>query len=223
MAPTARQTVTRFVATLAAVLVTLGFLVACAGNTSSSTQTSAAASASASQAPASSSTNSNPPAVTALASSPGGEIRPGCGTYCQSAGQYGAPGEHGVYAVTIVSSGTVTADPDGFVPVTVTCNLPVQCTGAIQICIDDGETAGMAMRCGRTDEVLEADTTQTVGIPMPTPALAFLRSNGATSAGMTVDNSNVPDCQQIPQLAAQCAKTVQALPATTPAATASSG
>jgi len=216
MTPTSRQTVTRSMATLAAALVTLGFLVACAGNTSSSTQTSAAVSASAGQDPASSSTNSNPPATTPPASSAGREVRPGCGSYCQSAGGYGAPGEKGVSAVTVVSSGTVTADPDGFLPLTLTCNLPAQCSGTIQICIADGGNTGMAMNCGRTDELLEAGATQTVGIPMPTSALGFLRSHGPASASLTVDNANVPDCQQIPQLAAECAKTVQGLPADHP-------
>jgi hypothetical protein len=215
MAPP-RVTVLRFVATLTAILGMLGFLVACAGGTSSSNRTSAAMSSSASQASASLSTNSNPPTSTALASGVGGELRPGCGTYCQSAGGYGAPGEKGTIAVTVVSSGTVTLDPDGFLPLVLTCNLPVQCGGTIQICIADGRTAGMGMSCGRTDEALEAGATQTVGIPMPTAALGFLQSHVPTSASLTVDNARVPDCQQIPQLAADCAQTVAALPADHP-------
>jgi hypothetical protein len=179
-------------------------------------QTSATVSAGAGPVPASSVTTSNPSPTSVLASGAGGEVRPGCGSYCQSAGQYGAPGAQGVLAVTVVSSG-VTADPDGFVPLTLTCNLPVQCSGAIQICMSAyGGSTGMAMGCGRTDEALQAGATQTVGVPMPTSALAFLRSNGLASASLTVDNSHVPDCQQIPQLAVQCAQTVEAQPADHP-------
>ena len=46
----------------------------------------------------------------------------------------------------------------------------------------------MALGCGRTDEALGADATQTVGVPLPTSALGFLRSHGTTSAHLTVDH-----------------------------------
>jgi hypothetical protein len=144
-----------------------------------------------------------------------GEIRPGCASYCQNAGGYGAPKAQGVDAVTLLSSGTVTLDQDGFLPLTMTCNLPVQCGGAIIICIG-GNRNSSGMRCSRADEALEARATQTVGIPMTTWALGFLQSNGPTSASLSIDNSHVPDCQQIPQLAEDCAKTVNALPADHP-------
>src|ERR1700744_4018911 len=60
-----------------------------------------------------------------------GEIRPGCGTYCQNAGQYGAAGSPPPSPVTIVSTGTITIEPDGYAPVTVKCNAQVQCRGAL--------------------------------------------------------------------------------------------
>jgi hypothetical protein len=69
---------------------------------------------------------------------------------------------------------------------------------------------GLAVR--RIDEALDPDATQTVGVGMPTYALGLLRSSGSILANLTVDDTHVPDCQQIPQLAAQWAKTVQARP-----------
>ncbi|MCV7351141.1 hypothetical protein H7K15_13520 [Mycobacterium parmense] len=204
-------------ATVVAALGIAGSLAACGGGTNSSSGTPAATSSSTSQASASLPTISSASAPTALASGGVGELRPGCGTYCQNAGGYGAPGEHGVEAVTIVSRGTVTLDPDGFLPLTLTCNLPVQCTGAILVCTGDGsKLSTMAMGCGRAEEMLDGGATQTVGVPLPTPALGFLQSRGLAAASVTVDNRGVPDCQQIPQLAAQCAKTVEALPADHP-------
>jgi len=202
----------RLIVLLTAVFGAVGLLAACAGGTNSTSRTSAASSTSASQASASSSAS---PAPTAVASGVVGEIRPGCASYCQSAGGYGAPTIKGVDAVTLVSGGTVALDPDGFLPLTMTCNLPVQCGGTIIICIGGNhDTQGMG--CSRANEALEPRATQIVGIPMTTWALGFLQSNGPTSASLSIDNSHVPDCQQIPQLAADCERTVDALPADHP-------
>ena len=122
--------------------------------------------------------------------------RLGCGTYCQNAGGYGAPGTTAPPAATIVSSGTVTADSDGYVPVTLKCDLSVQCSGALLVCLESPAAIadptvgglGMAGECGRSDLRVDAGATRTIGVPLPAPALAFLRSHGPTTAGITADN-----------------------------------
>ncbi len=123
--------------------------------------------------------------------------RLGCGTFCQNAGGYGAPADPRKPAVTIVSSGTVTAGSDGYVPVTVTCDLNVQCSGALLLCLRTNDPAlvnlGMPGECGRSDLVANAGATRTIGVPMPAPALAFLRSHGPTTSTLAAPIANAPD------------------------------
>jgi hypothetical protein len=114
------------------------------------------------------------------AADPNGGDRLGCGTYCQSAGGYGGAGPApSQYAVTVDSSRTVTADPDGYVPVTLTCHLSAQCTGVV---ILGNRTFG-----GRSDLVVDAGATRTIGVPLPSSAIAYLRSNGPTPFYVTAD------------------------------------
>jgi hypothetical protein len=110
-----------------------------------------------------------------------GEDRLGCGDFCQPAGGYGGAGGSTPhpYAVTVASSGTVTADPDGYVPVTVTCHLSLQCRGVL---IVSGPPGG-----GRSDLVVDAGATRTLGVPVGSSAIAFLRSNGPTTMHVTAD------------------------------------
>lgn len=118
--------------------------------------------------------------------------RLGCGTYCQNAGGYGAPGSADPPAATMLSSGTVTADSDGYVPVTVKCNLSVQCSGALTVCLRTQDPTmirlGMAGECGRSDLRVDAGATRTIGVPLPDLALAFLRSHGPTTSSVHVDS-----------------------------------
>lgn len=146
-----------------------------------------------------------PPSAAQQAPASGSE-RLGCGTYCQSAGGYGAPGDEGVEAVTILSSGSIPLEPDGYFPLTLTCNLPVPCTGGILACLDGPpELTSMPLGCGRTEEQVDPGATRTLGIPLPTPALGVLHAMGPANLRIIVDNSGVPECEKIPQLAAQCA------------------
>jgi len=119
--------------------------------------------------------------------------RVGCGTYCQSAGQYGAAGQPPPSPVTILSSGTVTADADGYVPVTLKCNAAVQCVGALLLEYLHGwsnpDPQGMSWVCGRSDLVVNAGATRTIGVPLAAGALAFLRSQGPTPAGVLADTN----------------------------------
>lgn len=108
--------------------------------------------------------------------------RLGCGTSCQSAGQYGAPGSNGPQGVTILSSGTVAPDPDGYVPVMFACHMPTQCVGSVVL-----ELAGfsnpddrLSWVTGRSDLVVNAGATRTIGIPVTAAAIAYVRSQGPT-------------------------------------------
>jgi hypothetical protein len=137
-------------------------------------------------------------------SSASGEVRLGCGSYCQNAGGYGGGGT-GLPAVTIVSTGTVTADADGYVPVTLTCNLPVQCRGRLSV-YSQAETTdpatGNAIHPtlgGQSDLLVDRGATRTFGIPLGAGAIAFLRSHGPATVDVTADNGLVPLCDQIPQ------------------------
>ncbi len=117
--------------------------------------------------------------VDKAAADPGGD-RIGCGTFCQDAGGYGGAGPApSQYAVTVVSNGTVTADPDGYVPVTLACHLAAQCRGVV---ILSGPTFG-----GRSDLVVDAGATRTIGVPLSSSAIAYLRSNGPTTLHVTAD------------------------------------
>jgi hypothetical protein len=123
--------------------------------------------------------------------------RLGCGTYCQSAGGFGAPADPRKPSVTIVSSGTVTSDGDGYAPVTVTCDLNVQCNGALVLCLRTNDPAlsnlGMAGECGRSDLVANAGATRTIGVPLPSPALAYLRTHGPTTSTLHAAIAHPPD------------------------------
>jgi hypothetical protein len=122
--------------------------------------------------------------TTSLRLTSGGEDRLGCGDFCQTAGGYGGAGGTTPHqdAVTVASSGTVTADPDGYVGVPLTCHLSVQCRGVV---IVSGPPGG-----GRSDLVVDAGATRTLGVPLGSSAIGFLRSNGPTTMDVTTDARN---------------------------------
>lgn len=132
--------------------------------------------------------------TTKAVADPGGD-RLGCGTYCQNAGGYGAPGSNAPPAATILSRGTVTPDRDGYVPVALKCNLSAQCSGALLVCLSSPAVTaelgnlGMAGYCGRSDLRINTGATRTIGVPLPGTALRFLRSHGPTTSIVTADNS----------------------------------
>ena len=118
-----------------------------------------------------------------------GEIRPGCGTYCESAGQYGGAGQPPPSPVTVVSSGIITVEPDGYAPVTVKCNAQVQCHGALMLDLQgySNPQDRLSWVTGRSDLVANAGATQTIGIPVPAGAIDFLRSQGPTPVRVVAD------------------------------------
>lgn len=121
--------------------------------------------------------------ATKAVADPSGD-RLGCGTYCQNAGGYGAPGgPKPPPAVTVVSSGTVTADADRYAPVTLRCNLQVQCMGALM------------MGGGRSDLLVNAGATRTIGVPLSPQVFASLKSNGPTTLNLLIDAGQSPGPQ----------------------------
>jgi hypothetical protein len=121
-----------------------------------------------------------------------GEIRPGCGTYCQNAGQYGAAGSPPPSPVTIVSTGTITIEPDGYAPVTLKCNAQVPCHGALLLEHLDGWSNpqdSMSWVTARSDLEVNAGATQTIGVPVPAGAIDFLRSHGPTPVTVIADTN----------------------------------
>jgi hypothetical protein len=170
-------------------LLTLGFLVSCGGNTRSSSPSSATVGA-----PVSQTTTMQPPSAPA-------EVRLGCGSYCQNAGGYGsAVGAPKPPAVTILSSGTLTPEADGYVPLTVTCNRPVQCIGALLLCLKDPamfsdpviSSGGMDTYCGRSDLLVDAGATRTFDVQLPARALAWVQSHGPTTFQLHADSAEAP-------------------------------
>lgn len=122
--------------------------------------------------------------ATKAVADPSGD-RLGCATYCQNAGGYGGAGgaDRPPPAVTLVSNGTVTVDADGYVPVTLRCNLQVQCMGVV------------LLGGGRSDLLVNGGATRTIGVPLSPQALASLKSNGPTTLNVTIDAGQAPGTQ----------------------------
>jgi hypothetical protein len=126
--------------------------------------------------------------------------RLGCNTYCQNAGGYGGVGAPSRDSVTIVSRGTVTADADGYVPVTLKCNLSVQCSGAliVELRVNTGakDVVGNPIKTpvgeGRSDLLVDAGATRTIAVPLPAPVIAYLRSHGPTTLSVIGDSKQSP-------------------------------
>lgn len=133
-------------------------------------------------------------------------VRLGCGTYCRNAGGYGATESSALPAATIVTTGVVTPDAEGYVPVTVTCDLPVECRGALLLFMQEDPDYGD----GRSDLLVDPGATLTIDVPLTDAARDFLRSHSPTTLGVTADNLLVPPCEEITELAAQCAEFVNA-------------
>ncbi len=110
-----------------------------------------------------------------------GEDRLGCGTFCQTAGGYGGSGKPDRVAVT-VSSTTVTADSDGYIPVALTCNLPMQCNGVLALYLMDYG--------GKSDLVVGSGATRTLGVSLGPGAIDYLRAHGPSTVHVTADARN---------------------------------
>jgi hypothetical protein len=186
-----------------AVAISVATLAACSGGSTSSQRPPVDASTSSAASPA-------PISTTAGAAS--GELRLGCGTYCQNAGGYGAAGPQGKPVDVIkVVGGAVSLDPDGYVPVTLTCLIPATCKGVIQL---NAPVSGpVSDGCGRggnytgcSDMVVNANSTQTIGVPLIPEALAYARVHSPVTVRVLANAGLTDDCEDIPQLAPTCSQ-----------------
>jgi hypothetical protein len=160
MAPSSRQPARRTITTAGVGLAALGLLVSCGADTSPSSQSKPATAVDQS--------STSPP------TSDSGEVRLGCGTYCQSAGGLAGTVPPGQDAVTIVSSGTLTLGADGYLSVTLTCNLSVQCKGSLVVQGVDEEDPDAL---GRSDLLVNAGATATLGVGLPDRLVADIRAH----------------------------------------------
>lgn len=151
------------------------------------------------------STSSQPvPVDTSTSPPPTGEVRLGCGTACQSAGGYGGANPYGKTWVetTKVVGGAVSLDADGYVPVTVTCLVPATCKGVITLGIEGGphsDLCGNYQHDGCSDMVINANSTQTFGVPLLPDALAYARAHSPVTVGVTA-HAGPANCEDVPRL-----------------------
>lgn len=160
-------------------------------------------------------TASPAPTTTTATPAASGEIRLGCGTDCQNAGGYGAPGvQVKLVDVIKVVGGAVRLDPDGYVPVTLTCLIPATCRGFITLDISgfDSDLCGNYHHAGCSDLVVNANSTQIIGVPLTPTALAYARANSPVNVSVDAHLNQTTPCEDIPQLAATCAQIVAADP-----------
>jgi hypothetical protein len=154
----------RSITLAAAGLLTLTVLASCGGNSAAPSPSHPAA-----VVPTDQAATPAPPGATS-------EVRLGCATYCQDAGGLAGTLDSGRDAVTIVSSGTVTPDADNYLPVTVTCNLRVQCRGSLVVQPNFGPSDPDTGRylLGRSDLLLGPGATATFGVQLPAGLLPYI-------------------------------------------------
>jgi hypothetical protein len=117
--------------------------------------------------------------------------------------------------VVKLGGGAVSIDADGYVPVTVTCLIPATCRGVITLQIEGYTMPESTTRVefpGRSDLVVNANSTQTIGVPLNAEGLAFARAHSPVIVDIGAHTQQTADCSDIPQLAAHCAKAVAADP-----------
>jgi hypothetical protein len=114
--------------------------------------------------------------------------RLGCGVYCQNAGGYGG-GEEGEIFMRVETRGRV-APVDDAVPVELMCLLSEPCMGAILIFSSSPDF----VEVGRSDLLVEGESTATIAVPMFPDAIAALeRGGGRLRVHITADYGN-PEC-----------------------------
>lgn len=126
--------------------------------------------------------------------------RLGCSTFCQTAGGYGGAHDDNLPppAVTLVST-SVTADADGYVPVTLRCHLPQgQCMGVLLLSghvLSTDPATGNAIHPlvgGRSDLLVNAGAARTIAIPA---GLDHVRFHHPATLNLTIDAGQTPGCQ----------------------------
>jgi hypothetical protein len=107
--------------------------------------------------------------------------RLGCGEYCQQAGGFGG-GSTAKDMLTIDTTSPVEALADGTVPITMTCRFTTTCEGAFLLVPDDFEVPA-----GRSDLLVEADSSRTIAVPLSDVQRETLRSAGRIKVTATAD------------------------------------
>lgn len=167
------------------------------GSTSSASVSSVAqASAPAASAPAASAPTASAPA----ASGPAAAAAPGCGTYCQQAGNSAGNAPPGYpcsatgclqcpsqSCVSLQSSAG--AATNGVVPVKLSCNLSTACRGAFLLCLPGAlcESGFGGGRLAGSDFVIPSGTTSDVPVALTTAGQQIASDPGGFKATVLVD------------------------------------
>jgi len=132
----------------------------------------------------------NPPATTQSAST-SHEVRLGCGTYCQNAGGLAGTLGPGQDAVTILSRGTIATDANNYLPVSLTCNLPVQCKGSVVVqAVSEDDPFAL----GRSDLLVDAGASATLGVLLPDSLVAYIRAHNPAKVFVIADAGPALGC-----------------------------
>jgi hypothetical protein len=116
-------------------------------------------------------------------------VRLGCGTFCKDAAGYGGGGTDGrPDLLRINTPGSVSLNPDGSVPVSLTCQDGVTCRGVLIVNNDDDSIDV------RSDLVIPAEQTLVFDLDLSPAALAAVRAQGNMDMGVIADGSLTPEC-----------------------------
>lgn len=148
---------------------------------------------------------SSPGQGSVVVSSPAAQAAPGCGTYCQQAGNGAASGVAGYpcssnsclpcppqNCVTVQSNGATASN--GVITVQVSCNLSTECIGAFLLCLPNGAlcevgqtTGGGGGRLAGSDFTVSAGSTANVQVALTDLGEQVASGPGGYEASVFVD------------------------------------
>jgi hypothetical protein len=92
----------------------------------------------------------------------------------------------------VLTSGAVALQPNGALAVTLECQLPSPCRGALLVDLSPACSGTAAL--ARSDLVVDAGSTRTIGVPLSSCATTLVRSRGRLPAAITADSGQSPQC-----------------------------
>ena len=119
--------------------------------------------------------------------------RLGCHEFCQQAGGYGDGGGAAAPLIKIDVDAQVMALADGTVPVRLTCDFGKPCTGALlldALNVDRSDPLHpeiSSSEMGRSDLIVGAHATRTLGIPLSAFGRQWLQQHGRVKAFFSAD------------------------------------